>query len=323
VGESKHKQLHWVGFLLTFAGAVLFSTKAVMVKLAYREVQIDAISLLMVRMLFSVPFFLAVVWWGRRQENGKPISPRNWLWIIVCGLFGYYLSSWFDFVGLEYISAGIERLILFLYPSFTAFINYFLFREKLSKKQGWALLITYLGIGIAYYGELRFDYEKDGFFYGSLMVFLCSITYAGYLAGSGKLIPRVGAGRFNAYAMLAASVGIFLHYLIEKGVGHFNWTMDRVQFGLALAIFATVLPSFLLTAGMKRIGSNNAAIISSIGPVSTIAQAYFLLGEPVHAPQIIGTLLVVIGITLIGWKRKPAAVADLAKPNAQSIDTER
>ncbi len=302
MGGVSNKQLHWWGFVLTFAGAVLFSTKAVMVKLAYREVRIDAISLLMLRMLFSVPFFIAVAWWNSRQEGSTPVSRRDWFWVIVCGLLGYYASSWFDFIGLQFISAALERLILFLYPSFTAFINYFLFRQKLSKRQGWALLITYLGIGIAYYGELQLDYGKDGFFFGSLMIFICSITYAAYLAGSGKMIPKVGATRFNAYAMLAAAGGIFIHYLVEKGIGGFDWSAEKVQFGLLLAIFATVLPSFFLTAGMKRIGSNNAAIISSIGPVSTIAQAYFFLGEPIHTPQLLGTLLVVLGVTMIGWK---------------------
>ncbi len=302
MNNLSNKQLHWWGVILTFAGAVLFSTKAVMVKLAYREVQIDAISLLMLRMLFSVPFFVAVAWWDSRQEGNTPLSPNNWFWVIVCGLLGYYASSWFDFIGLKYISAALERLILFLYPSFTAFINYFLFRQKLSKRQGWALLITYLGIGIAYYGELQNDYGKEGFFIGSFMIFICAITYAAYLAGSGRLIPKVGATRFNAYAMLAASAGIFLHYLFEKGIGAFAWTGEKVQFGLLLAIIATVLPTFFLTAGMKRIGSNNAAIISSIGPVSTIVQAYFFLGEHIHAPQILGTILVVIGVILIGWK---------------------
>ncbi|KYP13928.1 DMT family transporter [Flavihumibacter sp. CACIAM 22H1] len=302
MGKGTNKELHWWGFVLTFAGAVLFSTKAVMVKLAYREVHIDAISLLMLRMLFSVPFFVAVAWWNSRQEGEAPVSLRNWGWVIACGLFGYYASSWFDFVGLQYISAGLERLILFLYPSFTAFINYFLFRQKLTRRQGWALLITYLGIGIAYYGELQIDYGKDGFIFGSFMIFICAITYAAYLAGSGRMIPKLGATRFNAYAMLAASGGIFIHYLLEKGVGGFDWTPERVQFGILLAIIATVLPSFFLTAGMKRIGSNNAAIISSIGPVSTIAQAYIFLDEPVHGLQILGTVLVVFGVTMIGWK---------------------
>lgn len=302
--SSSLKQLHWWGFVMTFAGAILFSTKAILVKLAYKEVAIDAISLLMVRMLFSVPFFVAAAWWGSRSDaKQEPVSPRQWRWIILCGLFGYYASSWFDFVGLQYISAGLERLILFLYPSFTAFINYIVFRQPLTKRQGWALLITYIGIGIAYYGELQIDYANDGFLFGSLMIFICAMTYAAYLVGSGRLIPKVGAMRFNAYAMLAASGGIFLHYVLEKGFGGFVWTTERVQFGVWLAILATVIPSFLLTAGMKRIGSNNAAIVSAVGPVSTILQAFIFLGEPIHAPQIFGTVLVVIGVILIGWKR--------------------
>lgn len=228
--------------------------------------------------------------------------------VLVIGAFGYYISSYLDFEGLRYISAGLERLILFLYPTFVVFINLFLFKQKINKLQWVALGLTYTGIAIAYAGELKLDHEKAGFFLGSGLVFLCAITYAIYIAGSGKLIPKVGATRFTAYAMLSATAGIFIHFLVQNrgetgslsGTGYWG-------FGIAIAIFATVLPSFLISSGLKKIGSNNVAIISSIGPVSTILQAHFILNEPIIMAQIVGTLLVIIGVLLIGWRSKAGA----------------
>lgn len=299
---TDHKKLHWIGILITFSGAVLFSTKAVLVKMAFRDVKLDVITLLALRMVFSLPFFLLAAWWVRRKEPAS-LSSRQWLLVFLTGLMGYYVSSWFDFVGLQFISAGLERLILFLYPSFTALINFFVFKQVLGKRQKWALLLTYIGIGIAYYGEFRLDAGNPNFMLGSLAVFACSITYAMYMSGSGRLIPQVGVTRYTAYAMLSATFGVFVHFLLTHQVGETSFTPEIWKFGFLLAILSTVVPSFLISAGMKRIGSNNAAIVSSIGPISTIIQANIFLGEVIHTQQIIGTALVIVGVLLIGWKK--------------------
>lgn len=289
------------GILLVFFGAVLFSTKAILVKLAFREVHLDAVTLLALRMLFSMPFFLAAAIWSR-QKGEEPLTQRQWISVVVLGLLGYYLSSLFDFIGLQYISAGLERLILFLYPSFTALINFIWLKQKLSKRQQWALLLTYTGLAIAYVGELRIDQGNPDFLLGSFLIFLCSITYAFYIAGSGKMIPQVGVTRFTAYAMLASTVGVWIHYLLTHSISAVQFTPQIWRYGLLLAVLATVIPAFMISAGMKRIGSNNAAIVSSIGPVSTILQAYIFLGERFHTGQMIGTVLVIAGVILIGWK---------------------
>ena len=291
-----------MGIMITFSGAVLFSTKAVLVKLAFREVKLDVITLLALRMVFSLPFFLLAAWWVRRKEPAE-LSAAQWGKVFVVGLMGYYVSSWFDFVGLQFISAGLERLILFLYPSFTALINFFVFKQLLGKRQKWALLLTYVGIGIAYYGELTLDSGNPNFMLGSLAVFACSITYAIYMSGSGRLIPQVGVTRYTAYTMLSATLGIFIHFLLTHRLGDISYTPGVWKFGILLAILSTVIPSFLISSGMKRIGSNNAAIVSSIGPVSTIIQANIFLGEVIHTGQIIGTILVIAGVLLIGWKK--------------------
>jgi drug/metabolite transporter (DMT)-like permease len=295
----------WVGLSITFLGAIMFSTKAILVKLAFREVHIDVVSLLALRMFCSLPFFLLAAWWSSGADKDS-LSFKEWLTVATLGLMGYYVSSWFDFVGLQFISAGLERLILFLYPSFTALINYFFFKQALGKRQRWALLLTYIGLAVAYYGEINLDAANPDFLLGSFLIFCCSITYAIYMAGTGRMVPKVGATRFTAYAMLSATMGVFIHFAFRHTLQDIHLSGGMWQYGILLAIISTVLPSFLISAGMKRIGSNNTAIVSGIGPVSTIIQANVFLGEKMHAGQIIGTMLVVSGVLLIGWKSSPA-----------------
>jgi len=298
------KNISFAGFLICFVGSLLFSTKAIIVKLAFANSPVDALTLLTLRMIFSLPFFLAAALWAGNTSANVKLRPGQHLRIILLGLFGYYLSSYFDFVGLQYISAGLERLILFLYPSIVVLINAFFFRQRITRIQGIALLLTYLGIGLAYYDEMQFDTANPNFVWGSILIFLCSITYAIYLAGSGRIIPYIGPSRFTAYSMLAATAGIFIHFSFSRNYTDLTATAGIWQYGLLLAIAATVLPTFLMAAGMSRIGSNNMAIISSIGPVSTILQAHWILGEPIHNGQITGTALVIAGALLTGWKSR-------------------
>jgi drug/metabolite transporter (DMT)-like permease len=307
---ATRKKIMLQGFLFSFAGSILFSTKAIIIKMAFHNTSTDAVTLLTLRMLFSLPFYIIVALWQTRKENYTPMSRRQWFILILLGLFGYYFSSLFDFMGLKYISAGLERLILFLYPSFAVLINAIAFRQRITKVQGWALLLTYMGIGIAYFGELKMDTGNPDFYWGSFLVFLCAISYAFYLAGSGKMIPVVGAARFTSYSMMVSTGAILLHYIIRSihagnhlsGGPALAGSSTLYGYAIVLAIVGTVLPTFMISAGMKRIGSNNAAIISSIGPVSTILQAHFFLGDNIFAEQLIGTGLVITGVLLIGWK---------------------
>ncbi|MDF2192468.1 DMT family transporter [Paraflavitalea sp. CAU 1676] len=303
---KKNHTITWAGFAITLLGSLLFSTKAIIVKVAFAHVAVDALTLLTLRMVFSLPFYSGAAWAVSRKKDNIPLTKRQWTYVLVLGLFGYYLSSLFDFVGLQYISAGLERLILFLYPTFAVLINTFVFKQPIHRMQKIALLLTYIGIGLAYFGELRIDTHNPNFYFGSFLIFLCAITYSIYIAGSGYVIPKVGATKFTAYAMLAATAGIFIHFLIAGSFSALQQGADLWMYGLLLAIFATVIPSFLISLGMKKIGSNNVAIISSIGPVSTILQAYFILGESIFMEQIAGTVLVIIGVLLIGWKRETA-----------------
>ncbi len=298
-----NKKNYNTGFVISFIGAVLFSTKAIFVKLAFAETETDAITLLALRMVFALPIYLAVAFLYSNRSSNIKFTNKQWLLVIAMGLTGYYLSSLFDFIGLQYISAGLERLILFLYPTFAVMLNAVFFKQKINKIQRIALALTYVGIGIAFFGELRLDNTNPNFLLGSFFIFLCAITFSIYLVGSGKLIPMVGATKFTAYAMTAAAVGVLSHYFaVGNTVNHFSTTL--IWYGILLAIFATVIPTFLISNALKKIGSNNVAIISSIGPVSTILQAHFILGEPLTLSQIAGTLLVIAGVLLTGWRNR-------------------
>ena len=299
------------GFLISFTGAIIFSTKAILVKLAFRNTHTDGLTLLMLRMLMSLPFYLLIALWSGRKSGNVRMQPRQWVWVVALGLLGYYLSSFFDFIGLQYISAGLERLILFLYPSFSVLINRVFFRQQISRAQFGALALTYTGIGIAYFGELKIDTGNPNFYWGSFLIFLCAVSYAFYLSGTGKVVPLLGAAKFTTYSMLAATTAVLVHYLIRQaatggpllplGPG----SGPLWGYGFLLATVATVIPSYMLSAGMKRIGANNAAIVTSVGPVSTILQAHFLLGDKIFIEQVIGTVLVIAGVLLISIKSSP------------------
>lgn len=302
-GHSK-TSLSLFGFLIAVFGALLFSTKAIIVKKAFVDVKADAVTLLTLRMIFSLPFYLVAAFVISTNKSNRKMTGTEWLVVIALGMSGYYLSSLLDFLGLQYISAGLERLILFLYPTFVVLINAYLFKEKIKGKVVWALILSYLGIAIAYFGELQIDMGNPNFFWGSLLIFLCSITFAIYIAGSGYIIPKIGASKFTAYALLCSTAGVFIHYILRGDYAALQKSADLWWYGILLALVATVIPTFLLSAATKKIGASNVAIISSIGPVSTILQAHFILGESIFFEQIIGTAMILAGILLLSVKSK-------------------
>jgi drug/metabolite transporter (DMT)-like permease len=298
-----------VGFLIAFTGSLLFSTKAIIVKKAFADINADALTLLTLRMIFSLPFYLVAAFFISSNKANKKMTAKEWLVIIILGTAGYYLSSLLDFLGLQYISAGLERLILFLYPSFVVLINAFLFKEKIKGIVIWALVLSYLGILIAYFGELQIDTGNPNFYWGSFLIFLCSITFAIYIAGSGYIIPKVGASKFTAYALLCSTAGVFIHYVLKGNYKPLQESTDLWWYGILLAVVATVIPTFMLSFATKKIGASKVAIISSIGPVSTILQAHFILGEPIFTEQIIGTLMILAGVLLLSVKTKKLSAA--------------
>ena len=301
----KRTNLYNQGFLWAVLGTILFSTKAILIKLCFKTTNIDASSLLMLRMLFALPFYAAAMWYYFANQQLKKVKPSTYFAAGLIGLLGYYLSSLFDFIGLQYVSASIERIILFIYPTLAVLLNLLIFKVAITKRQWLAILITYIGIGLAYWGELNQIPDTKMFFFGTWMILLCAITFAFYLVGSGKIIPKIGAPQFTSLSMLAASVGIFIHYFVTHQQGIASIVDMPILYSssiwlvIALAIIGTVIPSFLMSGGMKRIVSNDLAIITSIGPVSTLFQSRWILNEAFTWEQILGTVFVVLGVILV------------------------
>lgn len=293
------------GILITILGSICFSAKAIFVKLAYFETSIDAVSLLALRMIFSIPFFLVSAFISSSKKDNVKFTTRQWVYIAFIGCLGYYVSSLLDFLGLQYISAGMERLILFMYPTIVVLMSAMILKEKIKTKQWIALILTYAGLLVAFAGEVSLGASDDANFYlGCFLVFACAVTFAAYIVGSGKLIPMVGPMKFNSYAMSFAAVGVLLHYFITSDKSLFNLDDKVYIFSFLMAIISTVIPSYLRSEGIKRIGPENASIITSIGPASTIIQANIFLDEPIFALQIAGTVLILSGVMLISWKAK-------------------
>jgi len=289
--------------LTVLLGAIMFSSKAIFVKLAY-QYNIDPISLLTLRMTIAFPIFLAVGFWASRQSNLKnqKLTSTEWRGTIVMGMFGYYIASLLDFKGLQYITASFERIILYLYPTLVLIFSALFFKFKIRKIHLVALCLTYLGVGIAFSENLNLE-ENVNLIKGSSLVFAAAIFYAVYLVGSDRLISKVGTFRYNSISMSAACLAVFIHSAFENGFDIFNFETPVYWLTLYLALFATVIPSFLMAEGIRVIGSGNASIIGSIGPISTIVMAYFILGERLGWFQWLGTLFVIAGVLLITLKK--------------------
>lgn len=299
--DQKKRSYFIGGIIICLFGAVCFSTKAIFVKLAYRNTDVDAVTLLALRMVFSLPFFLVSAWFSSRKSDNIRFTPKQWVSVALIGCLGYYVSSLLDFVGLQYISAGIERLILFIYPTLVLLMSAIFFKTKIKRIQWIAVAITYAGLVLAFLAEVTFNTAPGKDLYlGAFLIFACSITYAMYIVGSGRLIPSIGAAKFNSYAMSFACIAVLLHFFITSEYSLFNLQPLVYLYCILMALFSTVIPSYLISEGIKRIGSDNAAIVSSVGPVSTIIQANIFLYEPILATQIAGTVLILIGVLVIG-----------------------
>ena len=300
--EKKSYSYFIGGVIICFFGAICFSTKAIFVKLAYRETQVDAVSLLALRMIFSLPFFLVSAWWSSAKSENVPFTWKQWLAVAGIGCLGYYVSSLLDFLGLQYVTAGIERLILFVYPTLVLLMSAFILKVKIKPIQWLALVITYAGLDARILGRSEVRQPISNFYLGVILIFICAVTYAIYIVGSGQLIPAIGAAKFNSYAMSFAALAVVLHFLIVNDNSLFNLDKQVYLYSFLMAIIGTVIPSYLVAIGIKRVGSGNAAIIGSVGPVSTIIQASFFLQEPIHLLQLVGTAFILGGVLMISKK---------------------
>lgn len=279
----------------------MFSAKAVMVKLGYRY-DVDALTLLLLRMIFALPFYVFISIRETKKKNQYQPKRKDILFVLGLGFIGYYIASYFDFYGLQFISASLERLVLFIYPTLVIIISSIVLKKKATKIQIYAILITYLGIFVAFADDLNL--ESDGLWLGVISIIVSAFTYAIYLVGSGTLIPKLGPVRFTAYAMTASCLMVILHYSVTNTTEVFHQPWQVYALGFAMAIASTVIPSFLISEAIKRLGSSNFAIYGSLGPISTIILAIIFLGERIDIYQIAGTVIVIIGVSIINIKTR-------------------
>jgi drug/metabolite transporter (DMT)-like permease len=298
VAPPTARQLFLIGLLSALVGAILFSAKAIVAKLIYRY-NIDAVTLIAFRMLFSLPFFALIAYWQSR--GAEPLAgPDRWR-IVLLGLVGYYLASFLDFLGLQYISTGLERLLLFLTPSFVLLISVFFMKKVISRAEWMALIVSYSGIVLVFYHDVRLGGPEVVL--GSALVLGSAVSYAAYLLMSGELVGRVGATRLVAYAMCVASAACILQFFLLKPPATLIQPQAVYSLSLINAVLCTVLPVFLTMYGVARIGASAASQAGMIGPVSTLFLAAFVLGEPVTGIQMVGTALVLAGIYLLSQKK--------------------
>ncbi len=292
--QAQHRRQHLLGLGLAIVGAVLFSAKAILAKLIYRY-QVDAVTVIALRMLFTVPLMAAIAAW--QAYRNPPLSKSDRWRLIALGLVGYYLSSFLDFLGLQYISAGLERLILFLTPSFVLFIHAFFMKKPIVAKQWWSLAIAYLGIILVFVHDLGFSGTQV--ILGSALVLGSAIAYATYLIQSGEMVQRLGSIRLVSYAMCVSSVASLLQFFILKPVEHIFQPQAVLNLSILNAIFCTVLPVFLTMFAVKRVGAAIASQAGMIGPVSTLLLGAIFLQEHVTLWQAAGASLVILGMYLL------------------------
>lgn len=303
-GVSRHA-VTLGGVLLAAVAAILFSSKSIFVKLAYAvpgldgTAPVDAVTLLTLRMLFSMPFFVIIGIWAGRRAGIRPLERRDHAALIGLGLLGYYFSSYVDFIGLQYISASLERLILYLYPTFTILLSAWLYKRRVTARTLLALAVCYCGVALVFGHDLAASTASRSVWIGSGFVAVSAFSYALYLVIGTEVITRVGATRFTAYAMTVSSIACIAQFLVLHPLERLRLPAVVYGYGILLGLLTTVLPTFIMAAVLKRMGANNVALIGAVGPISTIALGALVLDEQVNAWQVAGAALVISGVLLI------------------------
>jgi drug/metabolite transporter (DMT)-like permease len=296
------------GLTLAVVGAIAFSAKAIIVKLAYRH-GVDAVTLIMLRMLFALPFFLAIGWWTSRPRAGVApvaLTRADKLGVLGLGFTGYYLASFLDFAGLAYISASLERLILYLNPTLVLLLGRTLFGKAISRWQLLGMAISYGGVLLVFGHEVKLAGPDVAL--GALLVFLSAVSYAMYLSYSGELVLRLGSLRLVGLATSVACVCCILQFVLLRPLeAAFAVAPQVLWLSLLNAIGCTVIPVLLVMMAIERIGSGLASQVGMVGPMSTIAMGVLLLGEPFSAWVVAGTALVLLGIFVCSRARRTLA----------------
>ncbi len=286
-----------IGLTLAALGAVAFSGKAIIVKLAYRY-GVDAVTLIMLRMLFALPLFLGLIWWASRRRGAAPIAPltrKDWLGIVWLGTTGYYLASFLDFAGLQYITAALERLILYLNPTLVLLLGLVLYGRRIARAQVLGMAVSYAGVLLVFGHEVSLQGSDVAL--GALLVFASAISYALYLSYSGEMVQRLGAMRLVGLATSVACGLCILQFVVLRPLSvAFAVAPEVVWLSVLNATLCTVVPVLLVMMAIERIGSGLAAQVGMVGPMSTMLMGILILDEPFTVWLVAGTTLVLAGV---------------------------
>lgn len=293
--EQHAQRQHWIGLALAITGAIFFSGKAIVAKLMYRY-HVDAVLVISLRMLLAFPFFAGMAWWQARKQPA--LSKADSLRVVALGFLGYYLSSMLDFMGLQYITAGLERLILFLTPSFVLLMTAVFLKRHITTRQWLAMTVAYAGIFLVFAHDLNQGGQQV--WLGAGLVFGAAVSYATYLLGSGELLQRVGSMRLVAYAMCVSSFICLIQFILIRPMSALIQPAPVWGLSLFNAVFCTILPVVMTMMAIARIGAPSASQAGMIGPVSTILLGALMLGEPITLWQLAGSGLVMVGIAVLG-----------------------
>jgi len=287
-----------VGILLAIGGVVAFSIRPLLIKIAYVYAP-DPVTLLALRMIFSLPFFLAAALWVGRRGATTPLQRRDMLNVAALGFIGYYLASFLDFLGLQYVSAGLGRLILFLYPTIVVLLSALFLGQRVRPRDAAALVICYAGISLVLSVAIGHNPNLP---LGAALVFAGSVMYAVYLVAGTEVIHRVGALRFSAYALLVASLCAIVQFLAVRPLSTLALPVEVYVVAFVMATVSTVLPVFMTSEALRRIGANHVAILGALGPVTTVFLGWLGLDEQLAPLQILGGILVLMGVVLVSVK---------------------
>ena len=284
---------------MAVVGTLAFSGKAIIVKLAYRH-GVDAVTLIMLRMLFALPVFMAMAWWASRGQ--APLARNDWVGVFLLGFSGYYLASFLDFAGLAYISASLERLILYLNPTIVMLLGLVLFKRRTTRRQMLAMAISYSGVVLVFGHEITLQ-GKDAV-WGALLVFLSAISYALYLVYSGEMVKRVGSLRLVGLASTVACLCCLLQFVLLRPLAAALVAPEVVWLSLLNASVCTVLPVLMVMMAIERIGASMTAQTGMLGAMSTILMGVVVLGEPFTVWVAAGTALVIAGIYIFSQSKQ-------------------
>lgn len=279
------------GLALALLGSIAFSGKAIIVKLAYRH-GVDAVTLIMYRMLFALPIFAVMAWWASRGKS--PLTRKDWLGVLGLGLTGYYLASFLDFAGLAYISASLERLILYLNPTLVVMLGWVLYRRGIHWGQALGMLISYCGVVLVFGHEANLQGTNAA--WGTLLVFLSAVSYAIYLVYSGEMVRRLGSLRLVGLATTVACLLCLLQFVVLRPFSAAVVAPEVIWLSVLNATLCTAAPVLMVMMAIERVGAGMTAQTGMVGPLSTILMGVWILGEPFTVWVAAGTALVITGI---------------------------